>query len=60
MPGYRLIITNYVYIHDLEEAKKLALKGRGEGRRTEIITEEEYQKNPQYHTKFQDLTTLKE
>lgn len=56
MDGYRLITTTYTYIPTLHEAKRLALKGRGEGKRTEIITEDDYQQN--YMKPMQDLTTI--
>lgn len=40
---YRVITTSYEYVSDPEAAYELALKGRHEGKRTKIITEEEYQ-----------------
>jgi hypothetical protein len=40
--GYRLITTTYTYYVDLSKAAAEALKRRGEGKRTEIITEKEY------------------
>lgn len=69
MVGYRLITTTYTYIPTLEEAKSKALRGRGEGKRTEIITEDDYRQNymkPKYNKKLvgtiypvmQDLTTI--
>lgn len=39
---YRVVITAYRYAHSAEEAYKFALAERGEGKRTEIITEEQY------------------
>lgn len=56
MDGYRLITTTYTYITTLHEAKRLALKGRGEGKRTEIITEDDYCQH--YMKPMQDLTTI--
>jgi hypothetical protein len=60
MEGYRLITTTYTAypINRFAEAKAEALKRRGEGKRTEIITEEEYQRNHQ--KPMQDLTNLEE
>lgn len=59
MEGYRLITTTYTAypINCLATAKAEALRLRGEGKRTEIITEEEYRIS---HTKpMQDLTKLR-
>jgi hypothetical protein len=55
--GYRLITTTYTYYRTFDEAKEEALKRRGEGKRTEIITEEEY--NRTYSGKpMQDFTQI--
>ena len=57
MHGFRLITTTYTYFADLDEAKQEALRRRGEGKRTEIITEQHYNENySQYHKPMQDHT----
>ena len=56
MDGYRLITTTYRFFPDKDSAKKEALAERGEGKRTEIITEKQYQENPTYHEQMQDLS----
>lgn len=55
-PGFRVITTTYKYFLSREEAKAEALKGRGEGKKTEIITEDEYQRDPGRHIPMQDLS----
>lgn len=54
--GYRLITTTYTYYPANKRANALedAKKGRGEGKRTEVITESEYGRK---HVRpMQDLT----
>ncbi len=52
---YRVVITSYVYARDAEEAYELAIEERRNGRRTEIITDEEYSGVARYLPKMQDL-----
>jgi hypothetical protein len=56
MDGYRVIITTYRFIPDKKSAKELALKERGQGKRTEIITEREYQESSMSREPMQDLS----
>lgn len=60
VPGFRVVTITYKYFLDREEARTEALKGRAKGARTEVITENEYQTNSQYHKPMQDLTKIDE
>jgi hypothetical protein len=54
--GYRVITTSVIFIVDVDEAIKFALKGRSEGKRTEIVTEEEFPRHCASPMPMQDLT----
>lgn len=54
--GYRLITTTYEYFQSKEVAKEQALRRRGQGKRTEIITEREY--HEKHMRPMQDLTEV--
>lgn len=56
--GYRVITTTYTFYLYKEDAKAAALKGRGEGKRTEIITEDEYSERLPSLGSMQDLTKI--
>jgi hypothetical protein len=53
--GFRVVTTSYTYVRDAEEAYDLAIKGRQDGKRTEIITEDAYSGLTVYLPKMQDL-----
>ena len=56
--GYRLITTTYEYFPNFDKVLAEARRRRGQGKRTEIISEQEYAERAHELGPMQDLIAL--